>query len=191
MVDNNTSLSGKASELFKKAFWMTPEGTKFAFEQGISEDTMAVFTVVANNVFETFLSKFPAIKDELTVTQYDELSNLLLEAVGIGYKIYYAEKVYLKNDNQFSKHTGAKYKSYLLKEFDNYFSKETKNPDDITPSYVFETAKQFNQLLFSEGISKKGLLDKKLPQECKDALLIQPLYLILMGYALSALQEQY
>jgi len=52
-------------------------------------------------------------------------------------------------------------------------------------------AKQLSFTLFNEGIIKTELTKKKVPQEFIDSSLMQLIWLTLMGYDLSVLQEEY
>ena len=191
MTDKNKQLSETANLLLTKVLLDHTKPVDVVFGAGVSDDMMAFFIKVAQNVTETFLSKFPEINDTLTINELNGFKALLNEAIGVGYRIYYAEKIYVKKDDHFSKHSGPKFIEYLNKEFNDYFVNESKNPDEITPSYIVEVSKQLAFTLFNEGIVKNGLTNKKLPQEFIDSSLMQPLWLILMGYTLSVLQEKY
>lgn len=191
MADKNEQLSETANLLLTKVILDHSKPVEVIFGAGVSEDMMAFFIKVARNVTEKFLSKFPEINDGLTINELKKIETLLNEAIGVGYRVYYAEKVYVKKDDHFSKHSGPKFVEYLNKEFNDYFVKETKNPDAITPPYIVEVAKQLALTLFNEVIVKNGIPKKKLPQEFLDSSLMQPLWLILMGYTLSVLQEKY
>ena len=189
MKDKSQNLSPEAELIFRKV--MFKGDSNEIFNHGVSDDTMVFFIKVANDTIEVFLSKYPQIKDSFSVNEFDKFKSLMYEAVGLGFHIFYAEKVYLKKDDHFSKHSGSKFLEYLDKEFNGYFVTESKNPDEITPSYIVEVAKQLAFTLFNEGIIKSELTKKKLPQEFIDSSLMQIIWLILMGYDLSVLQEEY
>lgn len=189
MKYKNQNLSPNAELIFKKV--MFKGDSKEIFNKGVSDDTMAFFIKVSTDTIEVFLSKYPEIKDTFTISEFDNFKSLMYEAIGLGFHIYYAEKIYVKRDAQFSKHTGTKFMKYLNKKFNEYFVTESKNPDEITPPYIVEVAKQLAFTLFNEGIIKAELAKKELPQEFIDSSLMQLIWLILMGYDLSVLQEEY
>jgi hypothetical protein len=192
----DNQMSDKATELVKRALIYADE---YSFKEGVSDDMMAVEISIVNKVIDGMVTLYPELTTTLTEQEFTKFKNVFYESIGVGYKIYYAERKYLNGEDDFVKFKGPKFQAYLLKGWEDYFVNNTKDLEPLTPDYVMEAVNYFGTMMFKGGyMDNEAALLKSMAAIGNDGEFLvkanvigQIKAFILNGYIISKLQDEY
>jgi hypothetical protein len=180
-------LSPGQAELYKRTLFITPA----ALKRGVSSATMGVCTSIALNLLDGYKEKSPDMTDKLSVKEYEAFKSLLLEAIGVGFKLYFAERRLAERTEPVG-HTGKIFEQYLIEGYQAYWVDDTKHPDDLISTETYQVVHRLGNFLMAEGLLKTGILEKfKSQEELLSGIVLGPSWLVSVGYTLAVLQENY
>jgi hypothetical protein len=192
---SDDQLSDVAAELVKRAVIYADE---HSFEDGMSEDMKYVLVAIVNRLVDNIIATYQPLFEGFSDDEMSQFKNPFYEAIGFGYKLYWTEKKYILNEDNFVKFKGEKFQNYLLREYEAYFANLTKDPEPLTPPYVQEAIMHFGLSFFRYGyiegnkielIKKLGQVDDNFFKQVNILGLLQAS--IWNGYMLCVSQDEY
>jgi len=192
----DNQMSETANELVKKTLFYADQ---LSFKEGVSDDMMAVEISIVNKVVDGMVALYPDLTTVLSDEEFGKFKNVFYEAIGVGYKIYWAERKYIKKEHDFVKFKGPKFQAYLIRGWEAYFVNNTKDFEPLLQPYIMEVVNYFGRLMFKGGFldNGSGLLQKMATIGDDGDFLIKANLVgqidafILNGYILSILQDDY
>lgn len=161
---------------------------KDILSQVTSNELLSILYAISEGTLHELYERHPDILNEFDESELKQLVATFHEAVGLASYIYYVDKCEIEG-KKIALPSGEDFKKAIIKDLDDYFTKNTKSEDDLIPKHIFEVIKS-EQLILLKGLDLIKSF-KNISQKAREGIVMQHWWVVLMSYGGYVLQEKY